>query len=92
MILIEKRPKTLIKHREPIVLIRELAVVCTTLTHNAPRLRYGKNLRRHGISTLLMFRFYSEGNSSKFEEIVAYQGVLCEKVGEEEYRLNSVFS
>ena len=40
----------------------------------------------------LMFRFHSEGNSSKFEEIVAYKGVLCEKVGEEEYRLNSVFS
>ena len=40
----------------------------------------------------LMFRYNHENNITKFDKIVAYQGILCEKIQEGEYRVNKIFS
>ena len=39
----------------------------------------------------LMYTLNNEGNLRKFEEIIAFEGVLCEKQGIGEYRLKKVF-
>ena len=39
-----------------------------------------------------MFRYNDENNITKFDKIVAYQGILCEKIQEGEYRVNKIFS
>ena len=39
----------------------------------------------------LMYRLKNEGNLRKFEEIIAFGGVLCEQQGIREYRLKKVF-
>ena len=39
----------------------------------------------------LMYTLNNEGNLRKFDEIIAFGGILCEKKGEGEYSLNMVF-
>ena len=39
----------------------------------------------------LMYRFNNEGKLSKFDEIIAYKGIICEKIAEGEYRLKKPF-
>ena len=39
----------------------------------------------------LMFRYNNENKLSLFDKIVAYQGILCEKVQDGEYRLKTIF-
>ena len=39
----------------------------------------------------LMHQFNYDGKISKFEETVAHGNILCEKLGEGQYRLNTVF-
>ena len=39
----------------------------------------------------LMYTLVNEGNLRKFDEIIAFGGILCEKKGEGEYNLNKVF-
>ena len=39
----------------------------------------------------LMFRYNNEGKLSKFDNIIGYQGILCEKIQEGEYRLKKIF-
>ena len=36
----------------------------------------------------LMYTLSNEGNLRKFDEIIAFGGILCEKKGEGEYNLN----
>ena len=38
-----------------------------------------------------IFRFTNEGNLKKFDEILTFKGILCEKVAEEDYRIKPVF-
>ena len=38
-----------------------------------------------------MYRLNNEGNLHKFDEIVAYGGILCVKKGEGEYIFQNVF-
>ena len=38
-----------------------------------------------------MFRLNNEGNLSKFDELLAYKGILCKKISDGEYRLNKAF-
>ena len=40
----------------------------------------------------LIYRYHNENKLSLFDKIVAFRGILCEKVQEGEYRLNKVFS
>ena len=40
----------------------------------------------------LLHRFNEEGKLPIFDKIVAHQGILCEQVGEGEYRLKKVFN
>ena len=40
----------------------------------------------------LMHRLNEEGKLPIFDKIVAHQGILCEQVGEGEYRLKKVFN
>ena len=40
----------------------------------------------------LMFRYNNENKLPLFDKMIAYQGILCEKVQEGEYRLKKVFS
>ena len=40
----------------------------------------------------LMFRYNNENNLDRFDKIIAYQGILCEKVQDGEYRLNKIIS
>ena len=40
----------------------------------------------------LLYRFNEEGKISTFDKIVAHQGILCEQIGEGEYRLKKVFN
>ena len=39
----------------------------------------------------LMFRYNNENKLPLFDKIVAYRGILCEKVHEGEYRLKKIF-
>ena len=39
----------------------------------------------------LMHRFNNEGKLSKFDEIIAHKGILCEKIADGEYRLKKPF-
>ena len=39
----------------------------------------------------LMFRFKNEDKLSLFDDVIAYQGILCEKIQEGEYLLKTVF-
>ena len=39
---------------------------------------------------LLMYRFNNEGKLAKFDEIVAHNGVVCQKITNGEYRLKTV--
>ena len=40
----------------------------------------------------LMFRYNNDNNITKFDKFVAYQGIICEKIQEGEYRINTIFS
>ena len=39
----------------------------------------------------LIYRLRNEGNLKKFDEIIAFGGILCEKKGVDEYCLKQVF-
>ena len=39
----------------------------------------------------LMYRLNNEGKLDKFEEVVAFKGIICEKKGQGEYLLKRVF-
>ena len=39
----------------------------------------------------VMHRFNSEGAFSKIDELVAFNGVLCRKVSEDNYTINHIF-
>ena len=40
----------------------------------------------------LMFRYNNENNLTFFDSTIAYQGILCEKIQDGEYRLKKLFS
>ena len=40
---------------------------------------------------ILMHRLNNEGNLSKFDDIVAYKGIVCERKSAGEYKLKKVF-
>ena len=39
----------------------------------------------------LMYRLKNEGKLDKFEEVVAFKGIICEKKGQGEYLFKGVF-
>ena len=76
--------------REQILHFERLAYHSSkTASLNLFKARFNQSMA-YGIKQL-MFRYNNENKLSLFDKIVAYRGILCEKVQEGEYRLKTIF-
>ena len=93
---IKKTPGMILRNWLGYKLREQILLLERTTYHQsrAPSVELFQTKFNHSVARdikLLMHRFNNEGKISKFDEIVAYNGIVCKKKAEGEYCLTTVF-
>ena len=67
---------------------------CLTIRKKAASVLFKAKVNQSVASEIkqLMIRFNNEHKLDLFDKIIAYEGLLCEKIQDGEYRLKAVFT